>query len=590
MTQNAAHDLQIDISPMWCDLFRPKSFAECLMHSELNARLSVHTRDIDSRQQMPHILLTGPPGCGKRTRALCLIAALFKISRQELFDLSHRDDVRDRQMRDRIDYVVRDGIEYPLDDEQKQPHLRNVSINIALTQSRQEKCDKAKDGIQVLYSPVHLEMTPSDVNFCDTKIIQQTLKSVFATDQRLVRAPSVLDSLADGKQQQHVNPNYRVVVFNHFDRMSIDAQTAMRRIMEDYSKVARFILIATCVDHVISPIISRCSVFAMPRPRDDELYLVLKAVLLRALPAETCTQAVIDASDAYLKKIVLQCAGNATRAVVVLEASIHPLIAEPDRLINFFQQGRVAQPDWIFSAMDCVTQICQVPLEAESNRHTYLCETMCELLKRRVPISQIVHFVDENVRRTLTKQCHLITDSVRDMLHEHNAGNTDLVNEAEVAYLVSTVEDAEQQLANVCADVSSACTFYHTRAQKSQFPVIHLNALMLCLVTIVNFYQNALQLVDNCATFAKVCRPFSWRAGIGKLLLGTNTSIAEKQDASVEAASNNNDDDNTSLQQSSSSVAKEMTDMCLNATYRIDWDAVAHQAAKQKISTTLVAE
>lgn len=71
---------------------------------------------------------------------------------------------------------------------------------------------------------------------------------------------------------------FKIIILDEADEMTADAQTALRRIIEDTAKFCRFILIANNVSKIIPPIQSRCAVFKFSIIPKKDMILHLKEI------------------------------------------------------------------------------------------------------------------------------------------------------------------------------------------------------------------------------------------------------------------------------------------------------------------------
>lgn len=94
--------------------------------------------------------------------------------------------------------------------------------------------------------------------------------------------------------------------------MTPDAQSALRRIIEAYSKVTRFCLVCNYVTRVIEPLASRCAKFRFrPLPVDS----------MKSRMREIATSEGIQLTEATLEAILQASNGDMRKAVTFLQSA-----------------------------------------------------------------------------------------------------------------------------------------------------------------------------------------------------------------------------------------------------------------------------
>jgi replication factor C small subunit len=115
---------------------------------------------------------------------------------------------------------------------------------------------------------------------------------------------------------------FRLVILDEADEMTRDAQTALRRIMEETSRYTRFLLICNYSSNLIEPIQSRCAIFRFKKIGQDEVTARLKKIAKAEdvkIP-EKVLQAISAAVDGDLRQgINLLQAASAGGAEVTMD-------------------------------------------------------------------------------------------------------------------------------------------------------------------------------------------------------------------------------------------------------------------------------
>lgn len=257
---------------LWVDKYRPKSL-QTLSHNDdltnLLQSLSHQPRDL------PHLLLYGPNGSGKKTRCMSLLASIFGSGVYRM-----KIDVRQ--------FVT--------------PSRRKLDLN-------------------VVSSAYHLEITPSDMGINDRIVIQELLKEVAQMEQ-----VDFQDS-ADG-----LSHRYKCVVINEADSLTRDAQAALRRTMEKYSRNIRLIMVCDSMSSIISPIKSRCLMVRCPAPTDQETIKILNEVV-------TAENVKLESPE-VLGKIATTSNGNLRTALLTFETMAL------NNEMNLRLNTPVIRPDW----------------------------------------------------------------------------------------------------------------------------------------------------------------------------------------------------------------------------------------------------
>ncbi|KAJ1427015.1 putative replication factor C 37 kDa subunit [Ochromonadaceae sp. CCMP2298] len=141
-------------------------------------------------------------------------------------------------------------------------------------------------------------------------------------------------------------PKFKIIVLDEVDTMTPDAQSALRRIIETYSKVTRFCLICNYVTRVIEPLASRCAKF-----RFKPLPVESMQVRMRQIAASES----VGLSEETLAVLLRASKGDMRKAVTYLQSAFQLTTpgADIDSLTVVDISGQVADDvmDKMWAAM-----------------------------------------------------------------------------------------------------------------------------------------------------------------------------------------------------------------------------------------------
>jgi len=114
---------------------------------------------------------------------------------------------------------------------------------------------------------------------------------------------------------------FKIIFLDEADNLTSDAQSALRRIMEQYTNVCRFILSCNYASKIIEPIQSRCAVYKFKRVSDnavvERINYIIKSEGLEA--SLSTTQAIAYVAQGDLRKAI-----NALQAAAMISRKIDP--------------------------------------------------------------------------------------------------------------------------------------------------------------------------------------------------------------------------------------------------------------------------
>ena len=186
---------------MWVEKYRPTKLADVAAHKDIIDTIGRLT----SQDRLPHLLLYGPPGTGKTSTILAVAKELYG------------------------------------------PQFSQMTLEL-----------NASDGT----SPDRSRHFKKQTHRHDTHRSMQT--HVFPSPPRTDRGIDVVRneiSAFASTMRFGANAGFKLIILDECDSMTKDAQFALRRIIEKYTKHTRFCLIGNYVSKVIPALQSRCTRF-----------------------------------------------------------------------------------------------------------------------------------------------------------------------------------------------------------------------------------------------------------------------------------------------------------------------------------------
>ncbi len=185
-----------------------------------------------------------------------------------------------------------------------------------------------------------------ELNASDERGIQVVREKIKKYSQKLI-----------SKITDKNTPNFQIVILDEADSMTIDAQSALRRIIEDYTKTTRFCLICNYVSKIIDPITSRCAKYRFsPLTRETQLArLKFISEQEKLTVNENVMKNLIEISEGDLRRSInlLQSISQLGSDLMTTEVINDVCGSIPSDVVeNLFQTSMSANTETIFKIAD----------------------------------------------------------------------------------------------------------------------------------------------------------------------------------------------------------------------------------------------
>lgn len=214
-----------------------------------------------------------------------------------------------------------------------------------------------------------------------------------ASDERGIS--DVRDKIKGFARQGTVDADFKIIFLDEADQLTSDAQPALRRVMEDYSDVTRFILSCNYQNQIIDPLQSRCAPFYFSRLNEGEVQELIVDVL---------TGEGISYDEETVEKIAKEANGDGRRAINMLQVAVD---LEDRELRGEWADVMVSTVSWetIRDIVDeAITGNLEDAMEKLDNEiikdgvdHQTICDEFLREIKRRsdIPADARVKIIDK---------------------------------------------------------------------------------------------------------------------------------------------------------------------------------------------------
>ncbi|GBG26672.1 Replication factor C subunit 4 [Hondaea fermentalgiana] len=180
-----------------------------------------------------------------------------------------------------------------------------------------------------IFGPVEYRKRVLELNASDERgisVVREKVKGFAST--------TVGSATLNGKKL----PPFKLIILDEADSMSEDAQSALRRTMELYTRVTRFCLVCNYVSRIIEPLASRCAKFRF-QPLSEESFTrkIREVAAAEKLSIEDdAMNTLVDVSKGDMRKgiTLLQSSSEYNQGSITVESIVETAGVPPEEFMD----------------------------------------------------------------------------------------------------------------------------------------------------------------------------------------------------------------------------------------------------------------
>lgn len=159
-----------------------------------------------------------------------------------------------------------------------------------------------------------------------------------ASDERGIEV--VRQKVKSFARTKSLSENFKIIFLDEADALTRDAQQALRRTMENFTKTCRFILSCNYSSKIIEPIQSRCVVFRFQRLDKKAAFEIVKDISIKEN---------LNVDDKAIEALYIVSEGDCRRMINILQACSNSSEITAERIYSVV---KTAQPSEVRSVLN----------------------------------------------------------------------------------------------------------------------------------------------------------------------------------------------------------------------------------------------